>query len=207
MQAKEKIDSIKLISERLALLTQPTIDDTINGKQEYLESMIREQQEHQSTKLAPITGPYQPELYQAAKEISESLENTHVSPSSPVGKMIEKTQNLAEIMSQLSSHAGKGDKQGILTSSKDIVSIVGKIKEDTKSVINNCKDQRIKNEVINFSIAIENYATQLKILCAVKASSTEPDPEAEEQLTRCAQNLAKAIQNCIKYSEIAQLKK
>jgi len=83
MQAKEKIDSIKLISERLALLTQPTIDDTINGKQEYLESMIREQQEHQSTKLAPITGPYQPEVYQAAKEISESLENTHVSPSSP----------------------------------------------------------------------------------------------------------------------------
>jgi len=175
-------------------------------KKSYYDNLREQQQNSTHSRLPTIEGDYQPEVYQAATELSEI--NSKVASNTPVGKMIDKTHSLAEAMAQLSSFAAKGNKTGILSSSKDIVSLVAKIKEDAKEAMANCVDPKMRAEILNYSIAIENYAVQLKILCAVKASSPdEKDPEAEEQLSLCAKNLANALQNCIKYSEISQLKR
>ena len=56
-----------------------------------------------------------------------------------------------------------------------------------KEIAANCTDPRLKHNLLTVVEMVPNMAVQLKILCAVKASSDDVDPDTINQLVTCAQ--------------------
>jgi len=67
-------------------------------------------------------------------------------------------------------------------------------------------DPETRDYLISMALAAKNFGVQLKILCAVKASSEGVDKTAEGQLITCAKGLTHAVIEAINYAEIAELK-
>jgi len=64
-----------------------------------------------------------------------------------------------------------------------------------------------EQELRDAAAVAKNFAVQLKILCAVKAGTSQDDPTAKKSLVICAQGLSKNVINTVHVSQVAKLKK
>eukprot|EP01092_Planopodium_desertum_P014973 TRINITY_DN77294_c0_g1_i1.p1 TRINITY_DN77294_c0_g1~~TRINITY_DN77294_c0_g1_i1.p1 ORF type:complete len:208 (+),score=67.85 TRINITY_DN77294_c0_g1_i1:76-624(+) len=124
----------------------------------------------------------------------------------PKGKLNKVAKDIAEAMKMLSDAAISGDKAGIIRAARMISDFVAKIIDNAKQVSATCKDKKTANELMSMAYAAKNFAVQLKILAAVKASIDGTDPTAETQLVTCANGVANAVVKTIANAEVAQLK-
>lgn len=124
-------------------------------------------------------------------------------------------------MSKLAECARKGDRNGIIETSKvcergdahcvvatrrlalrvafviartqKIAEVIKKIREQTKALGESCRDAQLKESILTASTAMSNFGTQLKILAAVKAASVGKDAAAENQLLTCCEGIATSV--------------
>lgn len=66
---------------------------------------------------------------------------------------------------------------------------------------NGCKDVRLRNALLAYAAPIKSFAVQMKILTAVKASTSEDDPSTKQQLVTCAKGIASAVVSSCKAAE------
>jgi len=71
---------------------------------------------------------------------------------------------------------------------------------------NKCPDPSLKERLLKSTQALQNFSIQLKILSSVKAASTTPDPDADQQLAIITQNLGRMLNSTISDVHVAHLK-
>jgi len=123
----------------------------------------------------------------------------------PKGQMFGCAKELGQILGVLSKAAASGNKAEIIKATKEIAATVQKVFALSKNI--QCAKTSDKETITSHAINAKNFATQLKILSAVKASIKETDKTAENQLIACAQQLADNVMAAVKAADVAELKK
>eukprot|EP01130_Rhizamoeba_saxonica_P009025 TRINITY_DN3661_c0_g1_i2.p1 TRINITY_DN3661_c0_g1~~TRINITY_DN3661_c0_g1_i2.p1 ORF type:complete len:692 (+),score=171.99 TRINITY_DN3661_c0_g1_i2:324-2399(+) len=209
---KQHIADLNSLSRKLATETLLTPEDREAQIRQH-RSLLKQIQAKDNNAINVVglptfsvpDGEYQPEVYQAASELNNKAIDCGANIETPVGQMSAISHDLAVSMAELASFAGKGDASGIIDTAKSIQQYIRQILKQAKVAIGECPNEKMKDSIINFMDATENWGVQLKIIAAVKAAS-EDSVSAEEQLTKCAQGLSTSIQNCLDAAEMAQLK-
>jgi hypothetical protein len=75
-----------------------------------------------------------------------------------------------------------------------------------KEIADSTRDANFARQVVTNADSSQGSAIQLKILCAVKASTADDDTTAKNQLITCAQGLAAGLTRCVRAGEGALLK-
>jgi len=136
--------------------------------------------------------------------ISESklLEDT-----TPVGGLVGLANKLARLMQELATISKNGTKNQIITTARQIASMVDEIGVFITEVTKNCRDPILNREMVDMGHVAKNYAVQLKIICGVKAGLLlEEDKDTAQSLIICAKGLCKAVGDVVNRAQIAKLK-
>jgi Vinculin family len=142
----------------------------------------------------------------AARKIDAAVDKLAYDESTPKGRIIAAARRIAAEMHRLSKAAHDNSKVDMINSARAISSYVNTLVVDAKAVGAPCKDKRVTRELVSMAQRGRNFAIQLKILCAVKASSSSDDTTTETQLVTCAKELAHSVVRTIGDAEVAELK-
>jgi len=146
------------------------------------------------------------EVFLAAKEI-ESESQKYVQDDTSAGRVVEKATGIGLILQELASLAKIGNPRDIINKTKEIAALVDSISSFINEICATCPDQALNRELKDFGQVTKNFAIQMKILAAVKASRIlEDDQEGINSLIICSQGLAKNVNEIMKLSHIAKLK-
>lgn len=141
-----------------------------------------------------IEGPRNERIYAAAVQVEENVPAAQPdAATTPQGRLLKTTHDIAELMAKLSAFAAVGDKKGMIDTSRAIAAHIKDITKQAHVIGTACTDPRLRDDVRNNSLASENHAVQLKIMSAVKAASDESDDTAEDQLVTAATGLASSV--------------
>jgi len=113
---------------------------------------------------------------------------------------------LAKEMEALSLAAQNNSKKDMISYARNIAEMISQVQNLAAIIADKCGDKRLKDQLLSISKVPKNFAIQLKIISAVKASSGENDASAKSQLVICAQSLANSVVSTLKAAEAAQLK-
>jgi len=94
----------------------------------------------------------------------------------------------------------------LITAARNIAGMVGKIQEISNKISAKCGDPKLKERLLALCRVPKNFAVQLKIIAAVKASSGENDQAAVHQLVTCAEGVANSVVATVKAAEAASIK-
>ena len=74
-----------------------------------------------------------------------------------------------------------------------IAELVAEVLKQAQEAAARCTDKRLSETLLTHAQAAKNFATQLKIISAVKAATYDDDPTVKQQLVKCAKQLAGAM--------------
>lgn len=86
--------------------------------------------------------------------------------------------------------AKSGNKKEIILCARRIAELVSEVLKQAQEAASRCTDKRLSETLLTHAQAAKNFATQLKILTAVKAATFDDDPTVKQQLVKCAKQLA-----------------
>lgn len=199
---RQRLDKIvqdtKDASSKLTRVCQPQPDDLANFRTARAERGDWELGRAE-------TGPVNPALMEAASEIAAALKSK-VPDDSPLGQLFLYSKSISEDMAALSAYAAQGKKKEMIMAAKRIADAVKQVVVNAHKVAAESKDPRLRTAVLNYAGATNNYGTQLKIICAVKAASDENDPTAEAQLVTCSRGLCDGVIGAVSAAEAASIK-
>jgi len=109
-------------------------------------------------------------------------------------------------MALLSQAAQRNSKKDMVAAAKKIAGMIDKIQSLANEIGEKCRDPILREQLLSICKVPKNFAVQLKIISAVKATSGEDDPTAEAQLVTCAQGLANSVIQTVKAAEAASIK-
>jgi len=128
-------------------------------------------------------------------------------PAIPEQKeLIEIAKAIAAEMEKLSIAAREGNKKEMITAARNIAGLVTKVQEFSGLIANKCLDPKLKEKLLQLSRVPKNFAVQLKIISAVKATSGDNDYAAVAQLVTCAEGVANSVVLTVKAGEAASIK-
>eukprot|EP01087_Luapelamoeba_hula_P009872 TRINITY_DN2582_c0_g1_i2.p1 TRINITY_DN2582_c0_g1~~TRINITY_DN2582_c0_g1_i2.p1 ORF type:complete len:1048 (-),score=227.62 TRINITY_DN2582_c0_g1_i2:98-3241(-) len=127
--------------------------------------------------------------------------------NTPLGRIHAASKSIGNSMAKLSAAAQRGDKKAMIEAARELATQVNELTRHANSVAQTCSDVETRDKLMSMAVAGKNFGTQLKILCAVKASTEGTDQTAEGQLVTCAKGLVSSVLECLNYGEIAALKK
>jgi bacterioferritin (cytochrome b1) len=140
----------------------------------------------------------------AANEVSRAVKAAK--PVSPEQKLlIEIVAAIAAEMEQLSLAGQRRQKKEMVTSARKIAGMVDKVQSLATQIATNCKDPILRDQLLSLCRVPKNFAVQLKIISAVKASSGDDDAAAEAQLITCAKGLANSVVSTLTAAESAAI--
>ena len=145
-------------------------------------------------------------LATAAQHMQAATDNL-VFDDTPKGRLNRAAWSIAQGMRELADAAAIDDKRNMIAAARKIASFTATLVQDATSVGTVCRDVRVTNQLVSMARAGKNWSVQLKILCAVKASSSGKDDTAESQLLTCATGLAQSVVQCVKEADVAELKR
>lgn len=107
-------------------------------------------------------------------------------------------RSIAEEIKKLASAAARGARQEILLTGNVLAKLINAFCNELKALAARCKDPRLADRLIRISTALRNFATQIKILCSVKAAATNKDtPDTDEQIVSITRLLGSNLQDSI----------
>lgn len=145
-------------------------------------------------------------IYRAAKKLEDVTFNL-IENDTPVGMLVKCGNMIAQAIVKLSKIAETGSKRDMILASRNIAQFVNEVVKWARLCASQCKDKHLARELIDASRIAKNFAIQLKILAAVKASQGPNDKTAMKLLETCARGLCNAVIDMVKVSQVAKLKK
>mmetsp|Transcript_28820 Transcript_28820/g.40586 ORF Transcript_28820/g.40586 Transcript_28820/m.40586 type:complete len:941 (+) Transcript_28820:76-2898(+) len=142
----------------------------------------------------------------AARQVSKATKESQLTQVAEQKSLLDIASSIAKEMELLSLAAKNNSKADMITCAKRIAEMIGKIQGFSTEIANKCTDPILKNQLLSISKVPKNFAVQLKIISAVKATSGENDNTAKIQLVTCAQGLANSVVQTVKAAESASLK-
>lgn len=148
------------------------------------------------------------EIYRAAHKVTQAVNAADDMPldGSPASKLIFAASKVATAMKLLSELSETDDKAANINQARQIAALVAEVYKYANEAANDCSDPRLAQELRDTAAVAKNFGIQLKIVCAVKASSGD-DATAQKSLITCAQGLCKNVVNCVDVARVAKLKK
>jgi len=141
----------------------------------------------------------------AAHEVSKATKAAK--PVIPEHKsLIEIVNSIGAEMEKLSLAAQKNNKKEMIESARKIAGMIGKVQELSTEIANKCKDPVLREQLLRICRVPKNFAVQLKIIAAVKATSGDNDASAEAQLVTCAKGLANSVVQTLAAAEGAAVR-
>lgn len=126
----------------------------------------------------------------------------------PQGRVYRASHEIADLMTELAALAALNNKEGMISTGRKIATSTNAITTYAQPIAAQCSDPILRGDVVNNAQSAQNYAVQLKILCAVKAASAEGDPDDEsvkDQLVTAANGLASSIVGTAKSCQSASI--
>jgi len=139
-----------------------------------------------------------------AQDIEKAAKKKVVDPASPLGKLTASSQAIADEMAKISAAIAQGDVKAMIVAARKIAELSKVVNQNAKSVAADCSDPKLKNNVLAFSTAANNYATQLKIIATV-TESTE-GAIADQQLAVACQGVSGFVVQCLAAAGAASIK-
>ena len=126
----------------------------------------------------------------------------------PQGRVYRASHEIAGLMTELASLAAVNNKEGMISTGRKIATSTNAITTYAQPIAALCSDPTLRGDVVGNAQSAQNYAVQLKILCAVKAASAEGDPDddsVKDQLVTAANGLASSIVGTAKACQSASI--
>jgi len=150
---------------------------------------------------AKRTGPmtFDEEIAEAAVDIQEAVDEYSLVPK----ELKDYGSRLAELMAKLAEAARNGDREAIITISREIKDLVKKVRQFAVPLAGQCADPVLADQIRTAAQAIGSFGTQLSIIASVKAASLgssgddNDNQAAEEQLVRCAEGIASSMRQTL----------
>lgn len=148
------------------------------------------------------------EIYRAAHKVTQAVNAADDIPldGSPSSKLIVAASKVATAMKLLSELSETADKAANINQARQIAALVAEVHKYANEAAADCSDPKLAQELRDTANVAKNFGIQLKIVCAVKASSGD-DSTAQKSLITCAQGLCKNVVNCVDVARVAKLKK
>lgn len=148
------------------------------------------------------------EIYKAGHKITQAV---NLSPldddGSAVSLLVKAAEKIGLAMKELSELSKADSKKDVIERARSIANFVTEIQKLAARVADECSDKKLVQELKDAATVVKNFSIQLKIVCAVKGSSSENDDTANRSLINCAQGLCKNVVDCVNVARIAKLKK
>ena len=149
----------------------------------------------------------QPDKVMVAAHQVTNFVNKAATPVLPEEKtLLEISTDLGKEMEKLALYARQGNKTEMIATAKKIAGMISHIEKLTKEISNKCKNPLLKQQLLQVASAPQNFAVQLKIICAVKDRTSNDDKSASAQLVTCAQGLANSVTQTLSAAHAASLK-
>jgi hypothetical protein len=113
---------------------------------------------------------------------------------------------IAEQMEKLAKAAAANNKTDMIEISRTLATMITQIQSFSSEIAAKCTDPTLKAQLLSICRVPKNFAVQLKIIAAVKATGKDNDPTAALQLVTCAKGLANSVVQTVKAAEAASLK-
>eukprot|EP01118_Nematostelium_gracile_P014174 TRINITY_DN5470_c0_g1_i1.p1 TRINITY_DN5470_c0_g1~~TRINITY_DN5470_c0_g1_i1.p1 ORF type:complete len:634 (-),score=185.57 TRINITY_DN5470_c0_g1_i1:47-1918(-) len=139
-----------------------------------------------------------------ADDLSKATLDSKMSPHKRM--VVDFTNSIAEEMRKISVAAKTGNKSMMIEAAKAISLLVQQIEKTATGVAEECTDALYKKRLLDALKVPGNFATQLKIISAVKATSVASDKSAESQLIHCARALGQSVIATLDACQSAQLR-
>ena len=97
-------------------------------------------------------------------------------------RLLDISSSIAKEMELLALAAQKGNKQQMIEIARKIAGMIGQVQELANEICKKCKNDLLREQLQSIAKVPRNFATQLKIIAAVKATSDQNDTTAEAQL-------------------------
>lgn len=122
-------------------------------------------------------------------------------------KLIKQGQEISDLMAKMSNAALSSNKAEVLELSKSIICKVKPFLDAAFNLANSCQDVRLKNDVLTWSVAVNNYASALKVISTVHTSAAKNDKTSNDLLSDACVSLAKAVASAMKATDAASFHK
>lgn len=149
----------------------------------------------------------------AAEQIEQGLarkrkELGNQPEGSPAHRLLAGAARIAELMVLLSKAAKQKpmDKKEVILLSRQIAEAVNHVDKAARDVAATCKDTKLRESLLAYAAPLKNYGVQLKILTAVKASTSDDDKSTKQQLVSCAKGIANSVVSSCNAAEACLLK-
>jgi hypothetical protein len=148
------------------------------------------------------------DIYRAAHKVELAVDAADDMPKdgSPASMLVFTAAKIAKAMKKLSELSESTDKAGTINQAREIATLTADIVKYANLAGAECSDPKLARELKDAAGVAKNFSIQLKIVCAVKASSGD-DATAQKSLVTCAQGLCKNVVECVDVSRVARLKK
>merc|ERR1711916_268723 len=109
------------------------------------------------------------------------------------------TGRIIEELRKMAVAAKNNQRQQLLVSARTISQLIQEIWKELRKLSGKCQPlsdpwiAHTQDRIIKNGQALRNYATQLKILASVKAASSEPDSDADDQLITVIRSLGSSL--------------
>lgn len=148
------------------------------------------------------------EIYRAAHKVTQAVNAADDLPQdgSPASMLVITAAKVAAAMKILSELSETDDKAANINKAREIAALTNDIHKYANLAASECSDPKLAQELRDSANVAKNFGIQLKIVCAVKASSGD-DATAQRSLITCAQGLCKNVVGCVDVARVAKLKK
>jgi len=107
-------------------------------------------------------------------------------------------------MAKISAAIASGDVKGMIVAARKIAELTKTVNSSARAIASECKDPKLKSNVLAFSTAANNYATQLKIIATVTESSG--GAIADQQLAVACKGVSGFVVQCLDAAQSASIK-
>jgi len=145
------------------------------------------------------------EILEAARKIEEQLPDQY-DERTPEGRLYAAMRRVAEEMKLLAAAAEKGDKAEVIKIARRIQTHVKDIGTNANQVAEKTTDKRLAASVLQYAGSVGTIAVQLKVITAVKATTSANDPTIKAQLVKCAKALSSNLVDTCKAVEVASIR-
>jgi len=146
------------------------------------------------------------EIMVAAHTVSNATRNASTPVIPEQRHLLDLAASVAAEMELLSIAAQNNSKKDMIASARKIADMIAKVQSFANDIASKCTDTKLREALLSVCKVPKNFAVQLKIISAVKATSGDDDPTAEAQLVTCAQGLANSVIQTVKAAQAASLK-
>eukprot|EP01120_Amphizonella_sp_Union-15-10_P015102 TRINITY_DN7654_c0_g1_i4.p1 TRINITY_DN7654_c0_g1~~TRINITY_DN7654_c0_g1_i4.p1 ORF type:complete len:653 (-),score=205.77 TRINITY_DN7654_c0_g1_i4:90-2048(-) len=145
-----------------------------------------------------VTGTFEDVVAEVAIEVKKSVVKH---------KGNKESKDVADALQELANAARAGKRQQMIVSGRAISAHIQQFIKQLKDLSDRVasKNPMYQDRLIRYTHTLKNYATQMKIMISVKASSIERDADADESLASITRGLGQMMTEALNTTEIVKV--